>query len=141
MLKWNDVKNDLFNVMIIFVIFVSVDVAYLSIMSSHFKGLVKRVQKSELVMDLVSTVLVYIVMVIPLYIIVFKLHHNRDVREKSLLAALLGFTVYATYELTNKALFKDWDWTSVAIDTTWGVILYTFVTYNAYTTFISFNTY
>ncbi|MEL6585452.1 MAG: DUF2177 family protein [Pseudomonadota bacterium] len=37
--------------------------------------------------------------------------------------ALLGAFAYGTYELTNKATLRDWDWSLVAVDLTWGAIL------------------
>jgi len=38
-------------------------------------------------------------------------------------AALIGALGYGTYEFTNLATLKDWTWTMVATDFTWGVCL------------------
>ncbi len=38
-------------------------------------------------------------------------------------AALLGAMSYGTYEFTNMATLKDWTWTMVATDLTWGTVL------------------
>lgn len=38
-------------------------------------------------------------------------------------AALIGAMAYGTYEFTNLATLKDWTWTMVATDFTWGTIL------------------
>ena len=41
--------------------------------------------------------------------------------------ALFGFFTYATYDLTNLALLKDWPLNIVIVDILWGVILCTVV--------------
>ena len=41
--------------------------------------------------------------------------------------ALFGFFTYATYDLTNMALLKDWPLNIVVVDIVWGVILCTTV--------------
>ncbi|WP_371036859.1 MULTISPECIES: DUF2177 family protein [unclassified Rhodosalinus] len=37
--------------------------------------------------------------------------------------AVLGFVAYGTYEFTNYAVLRDWHWTLVAVDLTWGTAL------------------
>ncbi|UWQ18524.1 DUF2177 family protein [Jannaschia sp. M317] len=37
--------------------------------------------------------------------------------------AVVGALAYGTYEFTNKATLKNWDWTMVATDWTWGMVL------------------
>lgn len=37
--------------------------------------------------------------------------------------ALLGLVAYGTYELTNKAVMRDWSWQMVATDWAWGTVL------------------
>ncbi len=38
-------------------------------------------------------------------------------------AALIGAMGYGTYEFTNLATLKDWTWSMVATDFTWGTVL------------------
>ena len=38
-------------------------------------------------------------------------------------AALLGAMAYGTYEFTNMATLKGWNWQMVALDLTWGAVL------------------
>lgn len=50
------------------------------------------------------------------------------VQDKSLLwvlgnAALIGALGYGTYEFTSLAVMRDWTWTMVATDFTWGICL------------------
>ena len=48
-------------------------------------------------------------------------------QHAALWGALFGFFTYATYDLTNLALLKDWPLNIVIVDILWGVVLCTVV--------------
>ena len=50
-----------------------------------------------------------------------------SLRHAALWGALFGFFTYATYDLTNLALLKDWPLNIVVVDILWGVVLCTMV--------------
>ena len=50
-----------------------------------------------------------------------------SVRHAALWVALFGFFTYATYDLTNLALLKDWPLNIVVVDIFWGIVLCTVV--------------
>jgi uncharacterized membrane protein len=50
-----------------------------------------------------------------------------SLRHAALWGALFGFFTYATYDLTNLALLKDWPLNIVIVDILWGVVLCTVV--------------
>ncbi len=50
-----------------------------------------------------------------------------SVRHAAVWGALFGFFTYATYDLTNLALLKDWPLNIVVADILWGVVLCTLV--------------
>ena len=50
-----------------------------------------------------------------------------SLRYTALWGALFGFFTYATYDLTNLALLKDWPLNIVVVDILWGVVLCTVV--------------
>jgi len=50
-----------------------------------------------------------------------------SLRHAALWGALFGFFTYATYDLTNLALLKDWPLNIVIVDILWGVVLCTIV--------------
>ena len=100
------------------IIFVILDGTYLNLVKGYFNKQVKSIQGSDIQMNIVATGLTYVVLIYGLsYFIIRK---NKSVRE----AALLGFFVYAVYELTNLALFKNWSILTVIMDTTWGTVLF-----------------
>ena len=39
-------------------------------------------------------------------------------------SGLLGLFVYGVFETTTHAIFKDWKWKTVIMDTVWGAILF-----------------
>lgn len=41
-------------------------------------------------------------------------------------AAVIGAMAYGTYEFTSYAIMRDWHWTMVLTDTTWGAVLTAF---------------
>ena len=100
------------------IIFVILDGTYLNLVKGYFNKQVKSIQGSDIQMNIVATGLTYVVLIYGLnYFIIRK---NKSVQE----AALLGFFVYAVYELTNLALFKNWSILTVIMDTLWGGILF-----------------
>jgi len=46
-----------------------------------------------------------------------------SLRHAAVWGALFGFFTYATYDLTNLALLKDWPINIVIVDILWGVVL------------------
>jgi uncharacterized membrane protein len=50
-----------------------------------------------------------------------------SVRHAALWGVLFGFFTYATYDLTNLALLKDWPLNIVVVDILWGMVLCTVV--------------
>jgi uncharacterized membrane protein len=100
------------------IVFVILDGTYLNLIKGYFNKQVKSIQGSDIQINIVATGLTYVVLIYGLnYFIIRK---NKSVQE----AALLGFFVYAVYELTNLALFKNWSVLTVIIDTLWGTVLF-----------------
>ena len=100
------------------IVFVILDGTYLNLIKDYFNKQVKSIQGSDIKINIIATGLVYVVLIYGLNYFIIK--RNKSVKE----AALLGFFVYAVYELTNLALFKNWSILTVIIDTTWGAVLF-----------------
>ena len=64
----------------------------------------------------------YLLIIVGLYY--FVLYENKSIAE----AMLLGIVIYGAYELTTKALIKNWRWKTVVLDTVWGGVLFGLVT-------------
>lgn len=111
------------NIILLAVIFVLVDAGFLYLMSNNFQNMIKKIQGSPLKMNLYATLACYIVLVFSLYyFVIYKKGSYLD-------AFLLGFFIYAVYETTNMAIFKDWSISIGLIDLTWGGFLFLMTTY------------
>jgi len=102
--------------------FVFFDAIVLGLLRSFFDKQLISVQGSPISLDPLAAGLCYLILVTGLYY--FVIREGRPLLH----AFLLGLLVYGTYETTNKAIVKKWNWTTVLIDTTWGGTLFTLTT-------------
>jgi uncharacterized membrane protein len=100
------------------IVLIILDSTYLYLMGGYFKRQVKAVQGSPLELNLVGAALCYVFIIFGLNYFIIK--NRKSVKD----AFLLGIVIYAIFELTNLALFKNWHIFSVLIDTLWGGILF-----------------
>ena len=80
----------------------------------------------DIKLDLTATVATYIFLSFALYYFIIK--NKASVTD----AFYLGLSIYAVYELTSKAILKNWSYTTVVIDSLWGGILFASATYITY---------
>lgn len=48
---------------------------------------------------------------------------DSDPARAALHGAIIGAMAYGTYEFTSMSIMKNWSWSMVVVDTTWGAIL------------------
>ena len=108
------------------ILIVVFDSVYLNMIKGYFGKQVMNVQGETMKVNMTGAVLCYVFLIFGLnYFIIRKRASVTD-------AFLLGLVIYGVFELTNKALFKNWWYSSVIIDTLWGGILFALVTYTTY---------
>jgi uncharacterized membrane protein len=105
------------------IIFVSIDYIYLNLIKDYFARQVQAVQGSPLKLNYLGALLCYIFLIIGLNYFIIK--PKRSVQD----AFLLGLIIYAVFETTNLALFKNWSIFTVLIDSLWGGVLFALTTY------------
>jgi len=104
------------------IILLCLDFIYLTITSKFFKNQIKKIQSSNMKVNIFSAIITYILLIYGLnYFIISK---NKSVYD----AFILGIIIYGVYETTNYAIFKDWSLKSVILDTLWGGILFSLTT-------------
>ncbi len=111
------------------ILFVLIDFFYLQSISSFFKKQIYSIQNAPLKLNIVSTLLCYLFLIIGIYYFIIK--DRKPVKD----AFLLGLVIYMVFETTNKALLTNWKWSTVLMDGLWGGILFaitTFLTYKIY---------
>jgi uncharacterized membrane protein len=115
--------NNLTKILYVTIIMLILDSLFIYSNKHIFKTQVEIVQKSPMKLNFTSTLLCYIVMVFGLYY--FIIRDNKSVLD----AILLGITIYSVFELTNKSLFSEWNYKTVALDSIWGGLLFGTTTY------------
>ena len=112
-----------FSLLLSAVTFVSIDYIYLNLIKVYFGKQVQAVQGSPLKINYLGAILCYIFLIIGLNYFIIK--PKRSVQD----AFLFGLIIYAVFETTNWALFKNWSVLTVLIDSLWGGILFALTTY------------
>ena len=103
------------------------DYLYLSSHSSYFRSVFEKIQK-QYTINIFAVVLCYIAIVVMLnYFIIQKYSNTSKAMIRD--AFVLGFTTYLIYEATNYATLKNWPLYLVVVDSIWGGILFTTVSY------------
>ena len=103
---------------LIYILLIIFDAIYFMFVKNLFDIQIRAVQGSSIKIDIVAFLLCYIFIAFALYYFVIR-------EKKSVLYAfLLGISIYAIYELTNKAILNNWKWSTVLLDTVWGGILF-----------------
>ena len=102
------------------------DSIYLSYFGNFFNKQIIKVQGSPLKLNIWGAILSYLFLIIGInYFIIQK-------GESWINAFLLGLVIYGVYEATNYAIIKNWNISSVIIDTLWGGILFALTTHLTY---------
>jgi len=110
--------NPLLEYILVSILFVAVDSVYLSSVSGYFNKQVRSIQGSDLVLKIFPTFLCYVILSMGVY-------YFGVVKKLNLMEAFfLGIFVYGVYETTNMAIFKNWRWLTVFMDTVWGGVLF-----------------
>jgi uncharacterized membrane protein len=119
-------KNILSKIITIMITFTVLDFIYFYLSKNLLLNAVKTVQKTDLQLNLLYGSLCYIILTFTLYYFIIK--DKRPVYD----AFLLGFCIYAIYETTTKAIFTNWNQLLVLIDSLWGGILFSIITFIIY---------
>ena len=114
---------DIKKYLLISLLVVGIDAVYLNTVSNYFNSQIKAIQGTELRLNMISTVLAYLVITLGVYY--FMVEKKFSMKDM----AILGAFTYCIYEFTNKALFDKWYWKTVALDGLWGGVLFSLIHY------------
>ncbi len=95
--------------------------------SSLYKSLIGHLMAAQ--PDMIAAVVFYVIFLIGLLHFVVQPDGDRTKGARLRDAALFGFVTYATFDLTSKAVLKDFGWTITLIDITWGIVVTTVTTF------------
>ena len=108
---------------VILIVLLVIDSLYLYSMKGFFDDQIVKVQGSSIKLDIIAVILCYISLTFGLHY--FILRENKPLFD----AFILGIIIYAVYETTTKSLLKNWNYSTVLIDTLWGGILFALTTF------------
>jgi uncharacterized membrane protein len=125
--------------LIISVVLMILDVAWISFNLSVYSGTIQKVQKSALNLRYEHAIIAYIIILFSvLYVAIPFTTQNIKKGEASVSDKLLkafmyggavGFSIYGIYNFTSLAIYKDMSSFVGILDTIWGTTLYTLVTF------------
>jgi uncharacterized membrane protein len=102
------------------------------VMKERYTKMIPQIQKSPMRVRYFPAFLSYMTIIIPVFF--FSLPNIRKetrLRDALFYGGFLGACMYGMFSFTNYALIDNWDTTVVFLDTLWGGILYTLVSYIA----------
>jgi uncharacterized membrane protein len=104
------------------------DGAYITLNQSAFENQVASVQRVILQVKPLGAIICY-------FFLIFGLNYFIISKKRSLIDAFLfGLIIYAVYDSTNYALFKQWKPLLAIMDAVWGGTLFTLTTFITYST-------
>lgn len=106
-----------------------IDFLYLTLISSHFKSVVKKITKEDMKFRYTPAILAYVVMTISINYFIIKDIENTTLKTNLVKAFILGLAIYGTFDFTNGAIFYDYDYKTMFIDISWGIILHLLVVF------------
>lgn len=112
------------NLIIVVVVFLLIDITFINFVTGPlFNDMIRNIQGTEIELRPVVGLLAYVVMAISLYY--FVVQDKRVLEQQDIIDAMvLGFVLFATFDLTNYAIFKDYELSTALIDMAWGTTLF-----------------
>ncbi len=119
--------------LIVFILLAVIDFPWIGIIyAKEYTRVIESVQKQKFVVRYLGGLIVYIaIALIIVGWVIPRLQHKSKVTflDCLLYGGLLGGLVYAVFDFTNYALFTNWTLKTSIIDTVWGLVLTTLVTF------------
>jgi len=106
------------------IIMLLLDFVYLTTFSNFYNNLIKSIQGEKIKFNIVGALFAYLFLIYGINY--FILNQSKTTLTD---AFILGVIIYGVYETTNYAIIKKWSPYAIVLDTVWGGILYTLVTY------------
>ena len=95
------------------------DAMWLTVRNKYHQGLFKSIQGSALQVRWLPALLIYVLMPTALYLWA----KGTTVQDAASKGALVGFILYAFYDLTNYATLQGWTLEMTITDVLWGVLV------------------
>ncbi len=99
-------------------------------MADQYEPILNSIQNTSAFIRFIPTVFVYITIILAIVLFVIpKVSYLNRFSDSLLYGGILGACMYGMFSATNYALLKSWSFKVMLLDTFWGAILYSIVTY------------
>jgi len=107
-------------------IFLVFDMIWIQIMTPVlYRGIFQNIQKSMLKFDIKYAVCAYVVLIGVLYFVCRPLSKTKMYSSRPWIAyGLVGFSLYAVYNLTNASVFSSYPLQMIVVDSLWGLSVF-----------------
>jgi uncharacterized membrane protein len=104
-------------------VFFAIDMVWLGVVAKNFyRAKIGGLMKSDV--NWLAAIIFYLIFIVGLVVFVISPAVQKGSWMHALLfGALFGFVCYATYDLTNLAVAKDWPLLVTIVDLVWGAVL------------------
>ena len=108
-----------------------IDYVYLTLVATKpFGDMVKIIQGSNMKVNTKYAGITYVIMLIGIvFLSIPRVSKNDMIRDSFVYGGLLGMVMYGVFDFTNLAIFSKYTLNNAILDTTWGIILTSIVTY------------
>lgn len=107
-----------------------IDIIWIIFNRKKYRESIKKATGHDTKLSFSGTILAYSALIFSFIYFSKKLDNNIDM-------FVLGLCLYAVWNTTNMAIFKDWDYMVAIIDTVWGGILFGSTYYISKTEFLN----
>lgn len=104
-------------------VFFAIDMLWLGVVAKKFyQSQIGNIMKPDV--NWVAAIIFYLIFIAGLVVFVIEPAMEKNSwKQALLLGAFFGFVCYATYDLTNLAVAKDWPLLVTMVDLAWGAVL------------------
>jgi len=99
------------------------DAGWLTLRYNYHNDLIYKIQKMEIAPRIIPAILIYIL--IPVAVFLYAVKDATSTKDAALRGALIGYILYAFYDLTNYATLTNYTLEMTLTDITWGTVVCT----------------
>ena len=124
-----------YNYLFCIIIFIIIDLPYLYVNKDNYYDKIKKISgKKTLTSRYYSVIIIYLALSLGIIFLVLpNIPKNSDIttkiRNSIIYGGIFGIAAYATFDFTMHFMFQDWDIMVSVMDTLWGFVLCSLVTF------------
>lgn len=116
------------NYIIFIIVYMILDLLWITMMSSmYYNEQIAVIQNSEPKYRYMYALMAYVALVFVLLYVCIPLADSKVYPSSMIAFAVVGFSIYGIFNLTNAAIFERYPYHFVAIDTLWGSVAFGFM--------------